>query len=254
MTNKTFSIHIYCHHKLLEVFMQIAELRIARHDAAVRTENGGGEEVKNSRLFVEKQLLAFEEDYHIKKWVDFLRYKHPDTYMHCKRVALLAGKLADSFLFDLAKKDQLVKGCFLHDLGKAYIPLHILNQKESLSKQQWEIVKLHTSIGAELLESIPRIDPAVIDVIRYHHERWDGKGYPEGLAGDNIPLFARIFTVVDSFDTMISDRPYRKKLPVEEARNRLLQHGGTQFDSAIVHCFLSLTDEALELDQVTDRI
>lgn len=224
--------------------MQFALLE-SRYNAAARNENGGGEEVKNSHLCVEQQLRVFEEDYQIKKWVDFLRHKHPETYFHCKRVAVLASKLADSFLFDLAKKDQLVKGCFLHDLGKAFIPLHILNQEKPLNKQQWEIVKLHTSIGAEILESTPCVDPAFIDVIRYHHERWDGKGYPEGLSGDNIPLFARICAVVDSFDTMISDRPYRKKLSIQEARNRLLQHGGTQFDSAIVHCFLGLTDEAL---------
>ncbi|MDT2275725.1 HD domain-containing phosphohydrolase [Paenibacillus larvae] len=126
----------------------------------------------------------------------------------------------------------------MHDLGKAYIPLHILNQKESLSKQQWEIVKLHTSIGAELLESIPRIDPAVIDVIRYHHERWDGKGYPEGLAGDNIPLFARIFTVVDSFDTMISDRPYRKNYPWKRPETDCFNMG--EPNSTVLLCIVSL--------------
>lgn len=127
----------------------------------------------------------------------------------------------------------------LHDIGKIQIPEEILNKKDKLTDTEYEIMKQHPVIGEELLKPITSM-AHVLPTVRHHHERWDGKGYPDGIAGTDIPLSARIVTVTDSFDAMISERPYKKAMTVREAVNELIKNSGTQFAPDITAAFISL--------------
>ncbi|WP_373229200.1 HD-GYP domain-containing protein [Cohnella sp.] len=168
------------------------------------------------------------------KWMGFLRNKDLDTYRHCLRVANMSKKVAAVFQLAPHVSDNLITGCFLHDLGKIMIPSDVLLQKGSLDYKQWFLVRMHPQLGAELLEHMPNIDREIIDVVRYHHERWDGNGYPEGLSREQIPFLARICAIIDAFDCMISNQPYRGAMSAEEAKNELIRNSGTQFDSRLV--------------------
>jgi len=127
----------------------------------------------------------------------------------------------------------------LHDIGKVGVPDSILNKKEPLTDEEWKPIKSHPKLGVEILRHV--IDLAnCLPAILHHHEHYDGRGYPSGLKGDQIPLEARILTVADSYDAMTSPRPYREQLPMEEAINELKRCAGTQFDPEIVDIFCEL--------------
>jgi putative nucleotidyltransferase with HDIG domain len=125
----------------------------------------------------------------------------------------------------------------LHDLGKLRVPEHILNKPGRLTSAEFEKIKSHSSVGAEILSSIDFQYP-VVPIVRHHHENWNGSGYPDGLAGTEIPIGARILAVVDCFDALTSDRPYRPGLSDEEATRILIERRGTMYDPVIVDCFL----------------
>jgi HD-GYP domain-containing protein (c-di-GMP phosphodiesterase class II) len=127
----------------------------------------------------------------------------------------------------------LACGFFLHDIGKVGVPEHILCKEGPLSREEWEVMRQHPLIGAQIVEPISFLRDAV-GLIRHHHERFDGTGYPDRLRGDRIPLEARIFAVADSFDAMTSDRPYRAALGWDEAIGELHAESGRQFDPEIV--------------------
>lgn len=194
---------------------------------------------------VKKVQMALTEEAHVSVWMNDLRNKHPETHRHSIRVAMMAEELAGSMKLSDQEKNSLVRGCFLHDIGKSLTPVDILNQKEPLSEEQWNILKLHPIIGAELAKDFPGINSGVTDVIKYHHERWDGTGYPYGLKGSDIPFLARICSVIDAYDAMLSFRPYRERTSIQHAKDELKTHAGTQFDSEIVQQFLKLTDQQL---------
>jgi putative nucleotidyltransferase with HDIG domain len=196
---------------------------------------------------VKKVQIALTEEAHVSVWMNFLRDKHPETHRHSVRVAMMAEELAGTMKLKEKEKNVLVRGCFLHDIGKSLTPVEILDQQEPLSEEQWNILKLHPLIGAELAKDFPGIDSGVTDVIRYHHERWNGKGYPYGLKGEEIPLLARVCAVLDAYDAMLSFRPYRERTSAQEAKEELRAHSGTQFDSNVVDQFLLLTDQQLTL-------
>ncbi|WP_286155087.1 HD domain-containing phosphohydrolase [Bacillus sp. FJAT-27264] len=191
---------------------------------------------------VKKVHIALTEEAHVSVWMNFLRDKHPETHRHSIRVAMMAEELAGSMKLIEKEKNILIRGCFLHDIGKSLIPVEILDQKEPLTEEQWNILKMHPLLGAELAKDFPGIDSGVTNVIRYHHERWDGKGYPYGLKGEDIPFLARVCSVIDSYDAMQSFRPYRERTSIQQAKDELRAHAGTQFDSQIVDQFLLLTD------------
>ncbi|MGG6313752.1 HD-GYP domain-containing protein [Paenibacillus macerans] len=182
------------------------------------------------------------------KWFNMLMRKHPETYHHCIRVAMLAEKIAEPLGISGMEKDILVRGCFMHDIGKTMIPREIIEQTEPLTKQQWNIIKLHPLVGAELVEANPAFGPQIADIVRSHHERWDGTGYPDGLKGEEIPFAARVCAVVDAFDSMTSDRHYReRKLTMAEAKLELVRHRETQFDPDIVYALMKLPDDMLNI-------
>jgi putative nucleotidyltransferase with HDIG domain len=134
------------------------------------------------------------------------------------------------------------RGALLHDVGKIGVPDHILHKPGPLTPEEWDEMKRHSGIGHEMLHDIAFLSGAA-EIVHAHHERFDGKGYPRGLIGDEIPLGARIFAIGDTLDAMTSDRPYRKALPAEVARWEILRHSGTQFDPKVVQAFLLVFDE-----------
>lgn len=191
--------------------------------------------------------LYLDKEPDVVKWVGMLWRKHPETYKHCVRVAILAEKIAIPMKLSSTSKDNLIRGCFLHDIGKAMIPKELILQRTPLTSKQWEIIKLHPVLGAEMVEANTGFSAEILGLIRYHHERWDGKGYPEGLSGEQIPLLARICAVIDAFDAMLSNRPYVRRKHTSETRLELLQYAGTQFDPYVVHAFMKLTEQSLNI-------
>jgi ribonuclease P protein subunit RPR2 len=137
---------------------------------------------------------------------------------------------------------DLSYGFLLHDVGKVGIPESILCKPGPLTDEEYEVMKTHPLIGVQIVAPIAFLGNAV-EVIRCHHERWDGRGYPDGLAGEGIPLAARIFSVCDTFDAMTSDRPYRRALPFDSAVEEIDRCGGTQFDPEVVRLFVEMCAE-----------
>lgn len=201
----------------------------------------------NLAVLVKKVELALTEEATVSIWMDYLKDKHPETHRHSVRLAILGEELAIAMKLSNKEKNNLVRGCFLHDIGKAFVPVEILDQEEPLTAEQWELLKLHPILGADLAGGFPGIDTGVTDIIRYHHERWNGEGYPYQLKGESIPFLARVCAVIDAYDAMLSYRTYRERSTIDRAKQELLLCAGTQFDSSVVHQFLSLSDQQLTL-------
>jgi putative nucleotidyltransferase with HDIG domain len=165
------------------------------------------------------------------------------THGHIRRVQAAAVGLARTLgVKDDDQLKALEAAALLHDMGKLVIPEHILNKPGKLSAAEFETMKRHASIGADILSAIDFPYP-VVPIVRHHHERWDGKGYPTGLSGADIPIGARILSVVDCFDALTSDRPYRRALSDDEAMQMLLEGRGTAYDPYVVDAFTRVHDE-----------
>ena len=169
------------------------------------------------------------------------------THDHLRRVQSYAVHLARARgITDEETLKALEAAALLHDLGKLAVPEHILNKPGQLTPAEFEKVKLHVEVGADILATIQFPYP-VVPIVRYHHESWDGSGYPHGLAGEAIPIGARILAVVDCFDALTSDRPYRPRLSDDAAFQVLRERAGTMYDPAIVETFVRMQAEmALE--------
>src|SRR5688572_22699686 len=162
------------------------------------------------------------------------------THGHIRRVQTLATGLAKELgLKDVAVLRAIESAALLHDMGKLAVPEYILNKPGKLTAAEFEKMKSHASIGAEILSSIDFPYP-VVPIVRHHHENWDGTGYPDGLSGADIPIGARILSVVDCFDALTSDRPYRPRLPDSEAVEILLERRGRMYDPLIVDAFIAV--------------
>jgi len=193
------------------------------------------------------EQLYIDKHSDMASWIKLLLYKHPEIYHHSVRVAMLAEKIAKPLELSIEDKGQLIRGCFLHDIGKSMIPREVVLRKESLSKNQLEIIKLYPIIGAEMIESNPGFGSDIIHIVKYHQERWDGSGYPEGLNGEEIPYAARICAVIDTFDLMMSSRKGNRKYKVGDAKRELLKLRGTEFDPEIVNALTKLPDQVLNI-------
>lgn len=171
-----------------------------------------------------------------------IELKDPYTKGHCDRVANYAVKMAEAL--GLSKEDQkyIKYGGWLHDCGKIGVPESILNHNGPLSPEQMEIVRNHSRWGANVAR-LAQLPEAVINIVLYHHERYDGKGYPLGLKSADIPIEARIVTVADTYDALTSDRPYRNKISHEKAIEFLISFKGQFFDPEIVDIFIKLLTE-----------
>jgi ribonuclease P protein subunit RPR2 len=168
--------------------------------------------------------------------------KDSDTRRHLERTSELALALARLIDPELAQRPQVAQGFLLHDIGKVGIPEGILTKPGPLYASEWAQMRTHPLIGAQIVSRIRFLGDAV-DVIRHHHEKFDGSGYPQGLRGEEIPLSARIFSVADAFDAMTSDRPYRTAMPAEDAIEEIVRCSGAHFDPEVVEPFLVLAEE-----------
>jgi response regulator RpfG family c-di-GMP phosphodiesterase len=167
------------------------------------------------------------------------------TEAHSRRVHGYALAVARAYGLPEGALADLAHGVLLHDIGKIGIPDAILLKPDRLTAEEWAIMRRHPEIGARLIRDIPFLRGA-IPIVRHHHERWDGAGYPAGLRGVEIPLGARIFAAVDAFDAMTVDRPYSRAISFEEARAELRRSAGTHLDPDVVDAFMRVPDSVLE--------
>ncbi len=172
----------------------------------------------------------------LKVLVNTVEAKDVYTKFHSQRVARYSMGIAEVLGLPKEEKDTLKIAGILHDIGKIAIPESILLKKGSLTNEEFDVIKMHTTFGNEILKPL-RFFHQERSLVLYHHERWDGSGYPEGLAGENIPLLARILAVADSFDAMTSDRVYRKAMSFEKAIKEIKDLSGIKYDSIIVNAF-----------------
>lgn len=161
----------------------------------------------------------------------------PDTYSHSVRVSRFARKIGQAFGFNDGRLRQLCYAAVLHDVGKMLVPEAVLNRPRKPNRTELFILHKHPSFGA-LLASYFGLPAELRIRTQHHHERWDGRGYPHGLGGADIPLMARIVQVADTYDAMVSDRPYRRPLSHEQAAVELRLHQGKQFDPRVIEAFL----------------
>jgi PAS domain S-box-containing protein len=175
-----------------------------------------------------------------------LELRDDETGQHTRRVADLAVALTRVVEPPLADDPELRYGFLLHDIGKIGIPDAILLKKGQLNAGEIRTLQMHTTLGEHLLSRFPFLSDLAHDVVAYHHERWDGSGYPWGLSGSEIPLVARIFAVVDAFDAMTCNRPYREAMTASQAIDEIERCTATQFDPAIVEAFLPIARQLAE--------
>jgi len=171
--------------------------------------------------------------------VTALDFRDNETHGHSRRVVEYAVLVAESLGVTEPDMTWIRRGAILHDVGKIGVPDAILKKPGKLDAAEWEEMKKHPEMGYRMLVHVPFLAPA-LDIVLSHQERWDGSGYPRGLKGEQIPLGARIFAAVDTFDAMTSDRPYRSALTIDAARDEIRRFAGIQFDPRVAEAFLAI--------------
>ena len=167
--------------------------------------------------------------------------RDPYTAFHSRNVAGYAKQIATELKLSAEQTEAVYLAGLIHDIGKIGTPEHILSKESRLTEEEYEIMKQHPEAGYEIIKNISRLQElGITEMVRHHHERVDGKGYPHGLKGDAIPLGARILAAADAFDAMTTNRSYRQKLAVETAADELRRHRGTQFDPAVADALLKV--------------
>lgn len=179
------------------------------------------------------------DDKAIENWTRVLHLRDKETEDHTRRVTELTLRLAEYMGISKADLIHIRRGAILHDIGKVAIPDSILFKPGPLTDEEWTVMRRHPVIATELLAPIP-FEPAVLEIPRSHHERWDGTGYPDGLVGQNIPLTARIFAFADVYDALTSERPYRPAWSHLDALNYIANQSGAHFDPSIVPIFIAM--------------
>lgn len=206
----------------------------------LREKNAALESANQSILRMTQRLQETYEGT-LEALVSALDARDRETKGHSLRVMQYTMDIARALGIpeDSQEWNDIQRGALLHDVGKIGVADSILHKPGPLTPEEWVEMKKHPRIGFEMLQDIPFLAGAA-RIIEAHHERFDGKGYPKGLAGEEIPLGARIFVIADTFDAMTSDRPYRRALPPEVARDEIVKNSGTQFDPIVVQAFLSV--------------
>lgn len=167
-----------------------------------------------------------------------LDVREKETGLHSRRTAYLTLVLARRFTDEAETLNQVYWGSQLHDIGKIGIPDHILLKQGGLDKAEWDIMRTHVELGYHIVGKLPAMSDAA-ELVRCHEERFDGSGYPRNLKGEEIPLGARLFAIIDTLDAMTSDRSYRKALPFDTAKEEIVRMAGSQFDPMAVDAFLA---------------
>jgi putative nucleotidyltransferase with HDIG domain len=173
------------------------------------------------------------------------------TGEHCRDVVHLALDVARELRLDMDEQRTVEFGALLHDIGKIAVPKEIVNKPSRLDPREWEIIKTHTVEGQRMLDRVGGFMGNVGRIVRSHHERWDGRGYPDGLAGREIPLPARIISCCDAFNAMTTDRPYRRALPSAVALAEIHEHAGAQFDPQVVEALSAVVTRATDSNEPT---
>lgn len=216
------------------------------------------QDVRNKNETISKMQNAL-----IITLADLVESRDENTGQHIKKTAAYVKIILDEMKREGIYKDLLTENFAenvynsapLHDIGKIAVPDSILNKPGKLTDEEFAIMKKHTTAGGKILSSILEMVPEshylfeAVNLATYHHERWDGKGYPTGLAGENIPLSARIMAVADVFDALVSKRSYKKGFPFEKAINIIIEERGTHFDPLVVDAFLAAKDEVYKVSQ-----
>jgi putative nucleotidyltransferase with HDIG domain len=210
----------------------LIERNLTRHTLESSRTRDLQEEVQRSYRATLEALLAA------------LDTRDTETEGHSERVAAYTMLIAQRLNLSEEELPHIERGALLHDIGKIGVPDHILYKPGPLTPDEWEIMKQHPVVGYKMCMKIEMLRPAA-PIVLHHHERWDGKGYPYGLSGEEIPLGARIFAIADTLDAMTSDRPYRKALSFAQAREEIERCAGAQFDPELVKVFLSVPEEEL---------
>jgi ribonuclease P protein subunit RPR2 len=191
-------------------------------------------------------LEALQDSYRVtvRALAAALELRDDETGAHASRVTDLALRLARRIAPELAADPELEYGFLLHDIGKIGVPDAILLKPDRLDPAELGRIQRHVTLGRKILAEIPYLKGTAAEIAAAHHERWDGTGYPNQLQGEEIPLAARIFSVVDTYDAITNDRPYRRAQPMEHAIGEIRRGAGTQFDPAIVEAFVELLTQA----------
>jgi putative nucleotidyltransferase with HDIG domain len=202
--------------------------------------------VDSANLFTELRLsntkLFVAYDSTIEGWSHALDLRDKETEGHTQRVTEMTMKLARAAGITEEELVHVRRGALLHDIGKMGVPDHILLKPGKLTDEEWVVMRKHTTFAFELLSPIAYLRPA-LDIPYCHHEKWDGSGYPRGLKGEQIPLVARLFSIVDVWDALLSDRPYRQGWPKEKVIEHIKSLSGTHFDPKAVELFLKVLNE-----------
>jgi cyclic di-GMP phosphodiesterase len=177
---------------------------------------------------------------------DYRRGKFAETREHAERVTLLAAKLASKVAPDLLHDPRFEHGCRLHDIGMLAVPDAVMLKRTALTPAELDEIREHPWLGERIVANVPGLDGLCRNVIGSHHERWDGKGYPRGQQGDEIPLAARVFAIADTFDTMTHEQPWRAALTEEHALEEIGRLSGAQLDPALTAIFLDELGPATE--------
>jgi putative nucleotidyltransferase with HDIG domain len=193
---------------------------------------------RTQQLSIALQDLEQSYDYTLEALGGALDAKDAETEGHCQRVTAFTITIARAMGVEKGLLRHIARGAFLHDIGKMGVPDSILTKPGPLTAEEREIMRRHCDIGFAVLERIPFLKEAA-EIVLSHQECFDGSGYPRGLKGEQIPIGARIFAVADTLDAMISDRPYRKALPISAAREEIQRFSGKQFDPRVVEVFMA---------------
>jgi putative nucleotidyltransferase with HDIG domain len=212
----------------------LLEQRIAEQTRMLRAQS------KQLSVMLDRVLLTYQAT--VKALEAALDVRDQSAPGHCRRVAKLAVQLGNRMGLRLDDLIALEHGALLHDIGKLGVPDGVLMKPGSLNEDEWDTMRQHPEIGCEIVGHIDFLQNA-LPIIRHHHERYDGSGYPDGLVGDKIPLLARIFAVSDAYDAQTHQRPYNTILNLEQVLANLQEASGTQFDPAIVDAFVAMIRE-----------
>jgi putative nucleotidyltransferase with HDIG domain len=207
--------------------------------------------IDNAQLFEGMQRsnleLVFAYDATIEGWSRAMDLRDKETEGHTLRVTEWTMKLAKKMGVGQQEITHIRRGALLHDIGKLGVPDQILYKTEGLDRLEWAVMRQHPTYAFNMLLPIAYLRPA-LDIPYCHHEKWDGTGYPRGLKGEEIPLAARIFAIVDVWDALRSDRPYRQGWEKEKVRELLSQEAGSHFEPRVVRAFLEMLDEKPDLE------
>lgn len=212
-------------------------------------------ELNRGYMEIKRQAQELRESYETTLFalVAALDAREHEVQAHSQRVSMYTVTLAREIGIEGEELDDIRRGALLHDIGKIGISDSILLKPGKLTEEEWKEMKKHPYIGYKILEGIKFLEGAA-EIVYAHHERFDGTGYPRGLKGEEIPIGARLFAVSDILDAMTSDRPYRKALPFDAARDEIVRCSGTQFDPEVVGVFLKIPkDRWLTIKEGIDR-